>query len=203
MFTGIVRAVGEVVRIEEKEEGRSFEIAVDPAFLEGVQIGASIAIDGACLTPVSVQLGCFVVQAVKPTLARTIAGNYRIGSRVNLERALTLNGGLDGHLVQGHVDGIGHVTNIVEVGIGHTLQVELPSRVARYALPQGSITLNGVSLTISDLPSDECIEVTIIPHTWSETNLCDLKVGDGVNVEGDLIGKYVEKVLEKRRAKGE
>jgi len=195
MFTGIVRAIGEVVRIQETNGVRTLDIRVEESFLEGVEVGASIALDGACLTPVLILGDTFRVEAVRPTLEKTVAGRYQVGSRINLEHALTLNGRLDGHFVQGHVDGLGYIRDVRKDGGAHHLEVELPDEVSRYTLQQGSITLNGVSLTVSRLLPSGNVEVTIIPHTWDETNLRDLSRGDPVNVEGDLIGKYVEKLL--------
>jgi riboflavin synthase len=196
MFTGIVRAVGEVVRIEEANGIRAFDIRVVGSFLDGVEVGASIALDGACLTPILIEGDTFRVEAVRPTLEKTIAGRYRVGNRINLEHALTLNGRLDGHFVQGHVDGMGYIRDIRRDGGAHHLEVELPNEVSRYTLQQGSITLNGVSLTVSRLLPSGNVQVSIIPHTWEETNLRDLSAGDPVNVEGDLIGKYVGKLLD-------
>lgn len=196
MFTGIVSAVGEVVEVSEGDRVRTFDIRAGADFLEGVTIGASIALDGACLTAVHLEGDRFQVEAVRPTLEKTVAGRYQVGSRVNLERPLALNGRLDGHLVQGHVDGLGYIRGIRKEGAAHCLEVDLPEEVSRYTLRHGSITLNGVSLTVSELPGAGTIEVTIIPHTWEETNLRDLRIGDPVNVEGDLIGKYVGKLLE-------
>jgi riboflavin synthase len=196
MFTGIVRAIGEVIGVEETNGVRVFDIRTEPTFLEGVEVGASISLDGACLTPIRVTSDEFRVEAVRPTLEKTIAGRYRLGARINLEHPLTLNGRLDGHLVQGHVDGLGYIRGVRKDGSAHSLEVELPAEVSRYTLQQGSITLNGVSLTVSRVLPSGRIEVTIIPHTWQETNLRDLQPGDPVNVEGDLIGKYVGKLLD-------
>jgi riboflavin synthase len=196
MFTGIVRAVGEVVLIEEADGIRAFDVRVVGSFLDGVEVGASIALDGACLTPILIEGDTFRVEAVRPTLEKTIAGSYQVGNRINLEHALTLNGRLDGHFVQGHVDGMGYIRDIRRDGGAHHLEVELPNEVSRYTLQQGSITLNGVSLTVSRLLPSGNVQVSIIPHTWEETNLRDLSAGDPVTVEGDLIGKYVGKLLD-------
>jgi riboflavin synthase len=196
MFTGIVRAIGEVVQVSEGDGVRSFDIRVNGTLLQGVEVGSSISLDGACLTPVRVEGDEFRVEAVRPTLEKTIAGMYRVGSRINLERPLTLNGRIDGHLVQGHVDGLGYIRGVRKDGGSHCLEVQLPDEVMRYTVGQGSITLNGVSLTVTRVLPSGRIEVTVIPHTWEETNLRDLRPGDPVNVEGDLIGKYVGKLLD-------
>jgi riboflavin synthase len=164
-------------------------------FLKGVAVGDSIAVDGACLTPVEVEAGSFEIDAVGTTLSRTVAGSYRVGSEVNLEKALSLGGRLDGHLVQGHIDGTGHLIQTVKAGEYWLMEVELPPEVHRMTIPHGSITLNGVSLTVNRLLTDPRIEVAIIPHTWARTNLHSLHPGDPLNVEGDLIGKYVGRLL--------
>jgi riboflavin synthase len=195
MFTGIVERVGTVAEVEEGSATRRLTVEVDPGFLEGVTPGASIAVDGACLTPVSVGPGRFLVEVIGTTLSRTVAGGYAPGSRVNLERALPLGGRLDGHLVQGHVDGLGELTSIQEEGEFWRLRFRVPPEVWRQTLLHGSITLNGVSLTVNALGPGETVEVGIIPHTWTHTNLSFLTPGDPVNVEGDLIGKYVARLL--------
>lgn len=200
MFTGIVECVGEVVAVRERDEGREIRIRAERGFLEDVPKGASISVDGACLTPVRLFQAEFVVEAIGTTLSRTIAGAYEAGERVNLEKALKLGGRLDGHLVQGHIDGIGHITSVRGEGGHHLVEVSVPQDVHRLTLLHGSITLNGVSLTVNRLPSPGRVEVAIIPHTWENTNLRDLGEGDAVNVEGDLIGKYVEKLV--RRGSG-
>jgi riboflavin synthase len=195
MFTGIVEAVGQVAEVGDGDELRRLTLTAPGDFLEGVEPGDSIAVDGACLTPVEVTGGSFRVELVASTLTRTVAGDYVEGSRANLERALKLGDRLDGHLVQGHVDGIGHVTQIEKSGDTHYLDVRLPSEVHAATILHGSITLNGVSLTVNRLEADDRIQVALIPHTWDHTNLSDLKIGDPVNVEGDLIGKYVGRLL--------
>ena len=131
----------------------------------------------------------------------TLAGNYRPGVRVNLERALRMGSRLDGHLVQGHVDGLGRLESVMERGAEHHLHFSIPQDVARVTIPRGSLTINGVSLTVADGPTDEPSEVgaeprsrvgiAVIPHTWEQTNLSELRSGDPVNLEADLIGKYV------------
>lgn len=195
MFTGIVQAVGTVRRAEDRDGVLELAVEVAPAFLEGTRAGASISVDGACLTPVRVEPGRFHVEVIGSTRARTVAGRYRKGSRVNLEPALRLGAALDGHLVQGHVDGIGDLMSVREDGEVHYLRFRIPREVHRTTLLHGSIALNGVSLTVNDLVEPDEVEVGIIPHTWSHTNLADLATGDPVNVEGDLIGKYVERLL--------
>ena len=195
MFTGIVEAVGTVAGIEGPSDLRSVRIECREDFARDLRPGASIAVDGACLTAVDGDGSHFRVEVVGTTLSRTVAGSYEIGSKVNLERATRLGGRLDGHLVQGHVDGIGHITDIREAGGFHVLQVSIPEEVHALTIAQGSIALNGISLTVSRLLGRDGIEVAIVPHTWEYTNLSYIDVGDPVNVEGDLIGKYVGKLL--------
>lgn len=195
MFTGIVEAVGSVVQIREGPEVRTLTVETDREFLEGVEPGDSISVDGACLTPEGVEERRFRLTAVASTLSRTIASRYALGTRVNLERALRMGDRLDGHLVQGHVDGIGEVIQIRRDGDTRYLDLALPAEVHAMTIPQGSITVNGVSLTVSRLGEDARIEVAIIPHTWRRTNFSELKAGALVNVEGDLIGKYVGRLL--------
>ncbi len=195
MFTGIVEAMGTVVGLEEGSSTRRMVVEVGSGFLDGVVPGASIAVDGACLTPIRVEEGRFTVEAIGTTLSRTIAGGYGRGTRVNLERALALGGRLDGHLVQGHVDGIGHLISVREDGEFWRLVFHVPDDIWGLTLLHGSIALNGVSLTVNALGSTSELEVGIIPHTWTHTNLSHLSPGDAVNVEGDLIGKYVGRLL--------
>jgi riboflavin synthase len=199
MFTGIVEAVGKVVAVRPGASTRELVVEVPSGFLDGVAVGASIAVDGACLTPVRVEETGFTVEVIGTTLSRTIAGGYGPGSRVNLERALALGSRLDGHLVQGHVDGIGHLRYVQEDGDFRRLRFQVPQEVRDLTLRHGSIALNGVSLTVNDLGLGPEVEVGIIPHTWSHTNLSRLSPGDPVNVEGDLIGKYVGTLLARGR----
>lgn len=195
MFTGIVEAMGRIAKTGDTDGLREFRVDTPPGFLEGVRVGASIAVDGACLTPIDVHPEGFTVEAVGTTLLRTVAGGYCEGSVVNLERAMALGDRLDGHLLQGHVDGIGHLLQIRDVGGFRILEASIPLEVHELTLIHGSISLNGVSLTVNRLESDDRVEVAVIPHTWEATNFRYLSPGDPINVEGDLIGKYVGRVL--------
>jgi riboflavin synthase len=197
MFTGIVEAMGEVTAVTDGDRVRTIRLSVAPAFLEGVKPGDSISVDGACLTPIRVDEGGFTVEAVGTTLGRTVAGSYRPGSRVNLERAMVLGGRLDGHLVQGHVDGLGELLAVTDAGDYRLVDVRVPEEVHRATLLHGSIALNGVSLTVNALEEPDRVQVAIIPHTWLHTNFSALSPGDPVNVEGDLIGKYVGRLLDR------
>ena len=195
MFTGIVEALGRVLEAEARDGLSRFRIGAPPVLLEDTAPGASIAVDGACLTPVEVSEVSFTVEAVETTLARTVAAGYCKGHAVNLERALALGNRLDGHLVQGHVDGIGRLISVTGHGGSRTLTAAIPPEVYRSTLLHGSIALNGVSLTVSRIEPPDRIRVSIIPHTWEATNFRFLSPGDRLNVEGDLIGKYVGKLL--------
>jgi riboflavin synthase len=195
MFTGIVTAVGTVESIVEGDDLRRIRIATPAGWLDGTTVGESIAVDGACLTPVEVDAGGFVVEAVRSTLDRTRAGIWTDGVRVNLEKALRVGDRLDGHWVQGHVDGMGRLVGVRSEGDTRFIEVSLPMEVWALTILHGSITLNGVSLTVNALPSPDRCEVAIIPHTWTHTNFSTLEPGDAVNVEGDMMGKYARKIL--------
>ena len=194
MFTGIVEEVGEIVAAEPLDEATRFRIRAG-AVLDGLALGDSVAIDGVCLTATAIHANWFEVVAVAMTLSRTTFGGYAAGRRVNLERALPLGGRLGGHLVQGHVDGVGEVLAIEPLGESVLIDFTLPPDVAAVTVLHGSITLNGISLTINALPRDAVAQVSIIPFTWSHTAIGELGVGDGVNLEGDLIGKCVRHLL--------
>ena len=194
MFSGIIEATGMVAGVTPTENGRRIRFRA-PEVTEGLVPGASVAVDGACLTAVEVRAEGFSVDVIGTTLARTLIATYRLGTRVNLERALRLGDRLDGHLVQGHVDGVGEVLAVTDQGETRLLDLSLPDEVDAVTLLHGSITVNGVSLTVSALPAPRRCQVALIPHTRSVTTLGELRVGDPVNLEGDLIGKYVGRML--------
>lgn len=199
MFTGIVESVGTVVSVEPTPAGRRLRIRA-PEVTEGLPLGGSVAVDGACLTAVEVQPDGFTVDVIAPTLERTVAGSYGVGSRVNLERSLRLGDRLDGHLVQGHVDGVGEVLAVEVEGDTHRVDLSLPFEVDRVTVLHGSITVNGVSLTVNALPAPGRGQVALIPHTRRVTTLGALAPGQRVNLEGDLIGKHVGRMLAQRSA---
>lgn len=194
MFTGIVEAVGEVVSVDGSGAGRTLVVAAP--FVEEMTHGQSVAIDGACLTATAVGQGTFAVEVGSSTLERTVAGRYLPGSPVNLERAIRLGDRLDGHLVQGHVDGLGTYLGGSTVGETRFLEFEIPPDVFSTTILHGSIALNGISLTVNRLLPGAVCEVAVIPFTWKHTNLFSLESGDGVNVECDLVGKYVRRMVE-------
>ncbi len=194
MFSGIVEGIGTVRAVEDRATTRRFLIEVDTLAGE-VEPGDSISVDGACLTVTEVAGSRVAFDVIGTTLERTIAGRYGEGSRVNLERALALGARLDGHLVQGHVDGTGYLMQSVKDGEYWLMDFTLPADVHRATIEHGSVTLNGVSLTVSELLLDTGVRIGVIPFTHEHTNLGALRPGDPVNVEGDLIGKYVARLL--------
>jgi riboflavin synthase len=197
MFSGIVEAIGTITRVEDRETTRRFFVEVS-AFGTEVAVGDSIAVDGACLTATASSAEGFSVDVIGTTLERTIAGRYQEGSRVNLERALLASARLDGHVVQGHVDGVGRLVRSEKDGEYWLMDFALTSEVHAETIVRGSVTLNGVSLTVSELLPDDAVRIGIIPHTHAHTNLGTLQPGDPVNVEGDVIGKYVARILARR-----
>jgi riboflavin synthase len=201
VFTGIVEEVGTVEEVRREGNGAVFTVACG-VVLAGLGLGDSVAIDGACLTVTSLPEGAFTVQAVGTTLGRTTFGGFREGRRVNLERALALGQRLGGHVVQGHVDGLGRVEVIRREEELVLIEFSMPEDVAAVTVLHGSITVNGVSLTVNELPRPDVCQVSIIPFTWEHTNLADLAVGDTVNLEGDTIGKYVRHLLGQPAAGG-
>lgn len=194
MFTGIVEEVGTLRSVREEGNGVVFTIGCETV-LEGLGLGDSVAIDGACLTVTSIVDGAFTVQAVGTTLGRTTFGGFGAGRRVNLERALSLGQRLGGHMVTGHVDGLGAVVSIRREEELVLIDFRMPEEVSSVTVLHGSITLNGISLTVNAVPHPGVCQVSIIPFTWEHTNLSDLAEGDPVNLEGDMIGKYVRHLL--------
>jgi riboflavin synthase len=201
MFTGIVEAVGVVRDVVDRDSTRRFWVESTLLAAE-LGPGASVAVDGACLTVVEHTPRRFAVDVIGTTLGLTIAGGYAEGTRVNLERALRADARIDGHLVQGHVDGIGHLVHCIIDGEYWSMDFRLPPGVAALTVERGSVAINGVSLTVSSMPEPGIARIGVIPYTHEHTNLGGLEVGARVNVEGDLIGKYVARVLD-ARAEGE
>ena len=197
MFSGIIEEVGSIATVREREGAKEFQIRC-PGIIEGLGPGDSVSVDGACQTVVSVVDDAFTVESIGTTLSRTIMGDYRIGSPVNLERAMLLGERLHGHLVQGHVDGVGEHVSTRKAGDFWLLDFRIPDLVSAVTILHGSIAINGISLTVNALASANQCQVGIIPFTWEHTNLKVLRPGDKVNLEGDLIGKYVGKMLSTR-----
>ncbi|SFU46995.1 riboflavin synthase [Alicyclobacillus macrosporangiidus] len=196
MFTGLVEEVGQVRRIEHRQHSAHIHIGARRV-LEGVRIGDSISVNGACLTVVAFSADGFTADAVPETLRRTNLGRLAPGDAVNLERALALGDRLGGHLVSGHVDGVGVVRAKARDGIATVLTIAAPPEVMRYVVEKGSICVDGVSLTVMDV-TDGAFRVSIIPHTGERTTLLQADVGREVNLEADLLAKYVEALLERR-----
>jgi riboflavin synthase len=192
VFTGLVQEVGDVVGFD----GARLTIAA-PATAAGVQIGDSVAVDGVCLTVVARLESTMSFDAVPETLGRTSLGALREGSRVNLEPALRAGDPLGGHYVQGHVDGVGSVRTVEREGDGKRIGFTAPPELLRYVVEKGSIAVQGTSLTIAAV-DDGGFEVALIPHTLEATTLGALKPGDGVNLEADVLAKYVEKLIGRR-----
>jgi riboflavin synthase len=192
VFTGLVDDVGTIDSVAKTDAGREFRIACR---YDDLRAGESIAVSGACLTVRERGPRWFVVAATGTTLSRTTVGAWRAGRRVNLERSLRLGDPFGGHIVQGHVDGVGEVRHIRQAGDARLVDIALPMSVAEVAVPRGSITIDGVSLTVSDLCDSTTVRVSLIDYTLRHTTLGVLAPGDGVNVEGDIIGKYVQRLL--------
>jgi len=187
MFTGIVTAIGAVRRAEPRDGGLDLSISAPWTDLEP---GESIAVDGACLTVTAVEPGGFTAHVVRTTLDRTKFGAPGTG-RVNLERALRAGDRLGGHLVQGHVDGVGSVERVSERDDARLLDLRVPEAVASVSIPLGSVTVDGVSLTVNAIPAPGTIQVSLIPFTLQHTTLGERRAGDPVHLEGDTIGKYL------------
>ncbi len=192
MFTGIVTAIGTVTRAAPQDGGLALGIR---APYRGVRLGESIAVDGACVTVTARHATGFSAHLVSTSLARTLFGGYVRGRRVNLERALRASDRLGGHLVQGHVDGVGSVLALRTEGDARILDLAVPPDVAAVSVPLGSITVDGVSLTVNALPAPGVVQVSLIPFTLRHTTLGNRILGDRVHLEGDTVGKYVRQFV--------
>ena len=197
MFNGIIEEMGRIIGIEDRQDIRRFSVEA-PELAVALQPGASVAVDGACLTVISVTPEYFVFDVIGPTLERTIAGTYQEGERVNLERALRMGGRIDGHIVQGHIDSTGCLIQSIKEGEYWMMDFFIHEDVYALTVSHGSIAINGVSLTVSEVREGCVCRIGVIPFTFQHTNLGNLKPGGPVNVEGDLIGKYVSKIFSGR-----
>ena len=193
MFTGIIEELGSVRSIEERGENARIVISAR-VVTEGTNHGDSISVNGVCLTALDLHPDSFAADVSRETLLRSTLGSLRPGSAVNLERAVTPATRLGGHIVQGHVDARGRFAAVEDHGESWTVKIAYPKEIARYLVFKGSVAVEGISLTIAGLTEDH-FEVAIIPKTWEVTNLSQLKPGDEVNLEVDIIGKYVERLL--------
>ncbi len=196
MFTGIVAALGTVDTVSETDTGRRIGIK-EPGLLGDMVLGDSVAVNGVCLTATSLGDGGVTVDVVHESLDRSNLGDLTPGSRVDLERPLAANGRFDGHIVQGHVDGVGTVVSIEAEGDARRVRIGLSEDLSRYVVEKGSITVDGVSLTVTAVGAESWFEIVLIPHTLEVTVLGLREPGDKVNLEVDVLAKYVERLMNK------
>lgn len=196
MFTGLIADLGSVRSVERDPDGATLEIST--SLVAELAEGDSIAVNGVCLTATAVDGAGFRAQAMEETLRRSSLGDLTEGSPVNLELALRADGRLGGHIVQGHVDATGRVAGVREEGFARVLEVEAGDTLARYLVEKGSVALDGVSLTVSEV-HDEGFSVSLIPETLERTTLGAAKAGDRVNIEVDILAKHVERLMERNR----
>ncbi len=193
MFTGLIQEVGTITSLESNAEGKVFVIDA-PKLISEIKIDDSVATNGVCLTATKISGTSFRVQAVHMTLEKTSLGNLQAGDKVNLELSLRASDRLGGHMVQGHVNGLGKIKNIETKGENWEMEVVFPPELRKYMILEGSIALDGTSLTIAKL-TPESLTVSLIPHTLEKTSLGRKKVGDHLNIEVDMVAKYIENFL--------
>lgn len=198
MFTGIITDLGTVMAIEEGAARRTFRIRTNLPLAQ-LAVGASVACDGCCLTLVTKDEDSFTVDAVAETLAVTTLGQWRVGTRVNLESSLKLGDEMGGHMVSGHVDALAVVESVTPDGDSWRLKIRVPEDCARFIAPKGSVTLNGISLTVNEVDG-AVFGICIIPHTWAVTNIGLQEPGSVMNFEIDLLARYVARILGKEAA---
>lgn len=193
MFTGIIEELGKIAGVEKHAKGARVRISAKTVTKDTIE-GDSIAVNGVCLTALDITENSFVADVSQETLNRSTIGSLSVGSDVNLERAVTPSTRLGGHIVQGHVDATGKFLQALQEGDFWTVRVSYPKEIGQYLVYKGSISVEGISLTIANL-TDEYFEIAVIPKTWELTNLSKLKKGSAVNLEVDVIAKYVERIL--------
>ena len=193
MFTGIIQSVGQIVSREPTSEDYHFVIATGFSKMDDVELGDSIAIDGVCLTVTEIDGDQIAADVSVETMSKTNVGTWHVGSKVNLEKSLTLNDKLGGHMVSGHVDALATCISIEPSGRSMVYAFEIPAHLDKYIVTKGSVGINGVSLTVNTI-DDLVLTINLIPHTLEHTNLGELSVGDQVNIEIDTIARYVEKL---------
>lgn len=193
MFTGIIEERGKITTLQKFSDGARIKISAR-IVTDGTQEGDSVSVNGVCLTALEIKQESFVADISGETLRRSTLGSLKAGTIVNLERAVTPSTRLGGHIVQGHVDATGIFRGAKQAGDFWTVWIEFPPEIAKYLVYKGSITVEGVSLTIAEL-ADNYFEIAVIPKTWELTNFSQLKSGDKVNLEADIIAKYVERIL--------
>ena len=189
MFTGLIKEVGIIKSIEENTEGKLFQISC-PHLFSQIQIDDSVATNGVCLTAVKTQDNCYWAQAVHTTLEKSSLGDLEVGSQVNLELAILPTERLGGHFVQGHVNAVAILNKVENTGDNYNLTFDLPADQMKFIINEGSIAIEGISLTVAKV-EDSQVSVTIIPHTWENTNLVTKSIGDKVNIEVDMLAKYL------------
>ncbi len=193
MFTGIIEDVGTIHRIQKQTDGMKLTIQAN-TILENIHLGDSIAVNGVCLTVTSFTTSQFCVDVMDETIKRSSFTHLTNGSKVNLERAMSMQQRFGGHIVSGHIDGIGKITQIKKVGIAIIYTIQTSSRLTKYMIEKGSVAIDGISLTIISISPTQ-FQVSIIPHTITNTTMYLKKLQDNVNIEVDCIGKYIEKLL--------
>lgn len=201
MFTGIIEELGSVESLGKNAKGAKIKICAG-LVTAGTVEGDSIAVNGVCLTALDINTNSFSADVSGETLDRSTLGRLKVGSKVNLERAVTPSTRLGGHIVQGHVDGRGTFLQAVSEGDFWTVRISYPKEIGQYLVSKGSVSVDGISLTIATL-TDGHFEIAVIPKTWEMTNLSSLKIGDAVNLEADVIAKYVERIMRYPKAGSE
>jgi riboflavin synthase len=199
MFTGLIEETGNIKKVSHIAGGLSLKIQASK-IMDDLKTDDSVSVNGVCLTATKITSNEFWVDAVGETLKKTNIQSLRESDEVNLERSVRLMDRLGGHLVQGHVNGIGNITNISKLGENYFFEIDVPKELEKYLIDEGSISIDGISLTIAQLSGTK-IGISIIPHTWSKTILKNKRAGDRVNLETDVFAKYVEKILLKKNEK--
>jgi len=194
MFTGLIEEIGKIESIISIPGGKRIKISAEK-ILDGLKIDDSICVNGICLTVTRLEDKGFYCEAVGTTLTKTTLQNYSVGEEVNLERAMRLSHRLGGHIVQGHVNGVGTIKQIVKLGNNYYVEISTPYELNKYMVDEGSIAIDGISLTIAKL-EETTVGISVIPHTWNNTIIKNRKPGSKVNIETDVIAKYVEKLLQ-------
>lgn len=200
MFTGLIQDTGTIQSITNNREGREF--VIQTALIADIKIDDSVATNGVCLTATQIQNGTYRCQAIPMTLEKTNLGQLKEGDKVNLELSLRAQDRLGGHMVQGHVNGVGQIIDIKDMGKTWEFRVSFPVELRKYMISEGSIAIDGISLTIARLADSE-LTLAIIPHTLEKTTLGGKKIGDSVNVEVDMVAKYIENFLQRGNARAE
>ena len=193
MFTGLVEEIGKIESVGSLNGGKRISIFASK-ILNGLKVGDSIAINGVCLTVTQINSQGFTCEAVGATLTKTTLVNVSANQYVNLERALLFSDRLGGHFVQGHVNGIGTISKIIRLGENYSVEITIPEELCKYIVNEGSIAVDGISLTVAEIINNKFV-LSIIPHTWNSTILKNKQVGDKVNIETDIIAKYVENII--------